>query len=77
MPTFGGTAYWVKGPDNLDANLLQEEARKQGILIEAGDIFFHQPDLHKHYFRLGYSSISEDKIDSGLKKLCEIIHKIA
>lgn len=76
IPTFGGTAYWVKGPQGLDANLLQEEARAQGILIESGDIFFHQPDQHKHYFRLGYSSISEDKIDSGLKKLSDIIHQM-
>jgi len=75
IPTFGGTAYWIKGADNLDANQLVIEARKQGILIEAGDIFFMQADRHKNYFRLGYSAISETKIDEGLKKLSKIIHQ--
>ena len=76
IPTFGGTAYWVKGPQNLDSNQLKIEARKQGILIEPGDIFFNQPDRHKNYFRLGFSSISENKIDEGLKLLSDLIHKM-
>jgi len=74
IPTFGGTAYWVQGPDALDSTLLQKEAKQHGILIESGDIFFMQPDQHKNYFRLGYSSISESKIDEGLMKLSELIH---
>jgi len=74
IPTFGGTAYWVEGPESLDAVQLQIDAQQQGILIESGDIFFMQPDKHKNYFRLGYSSIAETKIDEGLKKLAALIH---
>ncbi len=76
IPAFGGTAFWVKGPENLDSIQLQLEAQKQGILIESGDIFFMQPEQHKNYFRLGFSSISENKIDEGLEKLCKIIHSM-
>lgn len=76
IPTFGGTAYWVEGPKPLDTNELQIEARKLGIFIEAGDIFFNKPEGNKNFFRLGYSAISEDKIDAGIKQLCELIHKM-
>lgn len=76
IPTFGGTAFWVKGPPGLDANRLQQEAMQQGILIESGDVFFLAADSHKNYFRLGYSSISEDKIDEGIKKLADLIHRM-
>ncbi len=75
-PTFGGTAFWVEGPPNLDTKELESLARKHGILVEPGDIFFTASEKHKNYFRLGYSSISEDKIDPGLKRLCELIHTI-
>jgi len=74
IPTFGGTAYWVKGPEKLDSTTLQSEAQKQGILIESGDIFFMQPDQHKNYFRLGFSSIPDSKIDQGIEKLSALIH---
>jgi len=73
IPTFGGTAYWVEAGQTLDANILQLKAREHGILIEPGDIFFMHPEKHKHYFRLGFSSISEEKIDEGLQQLCKLI----
>jgi len=76
IPTFGGTAYWVEGPEKLDSTTLQSEAQKQGILIESGDIFFMQPDQHKNYFRLGFSSISDTKIDQGIEKLSALIHSL-
>ncbi len=76
IPTFGGTAYWVKGPQSLDSSILKLEAKKQGILLEPGDIFFAHSDQHKNYFRLGYSSISDKRIDEGIKKLAELVYKV-
>ncbi|MFT5607182.1 MAG: GntR family transcriptional regulator/MocR family aminotransferase [Parvicella sp.] len=72
-PTFGGSSYWVKGPENIDANELAQKAKEKGILIEPGDIFFHGENRPKNYFRLGFSSISEEKIDAGLPILAELI----
>lgn len=73
MPSFGGTAFWVEGAKQLDTKDLELLARKQGILIEPGDIFFINSEHHKNFFRLGYSSISEDKIDAGLKRLSQLM----
>lgn len=72
-PIFGGSSYWVRGPAALDANLLAQQAKQQGVLIEPGAIFFHgkQP---KNYFRLGFSSIPAEKIAAGLGILAALIH---
>ena len=37
---FGGTSFWVRGPEWLDSRLLAEHAAVEGVLIEAGDVFY-------------------------------------
>ncbi|MGH1538963.1 MAG: PLP-dependent aminotransferase family protein [Arenicella sp.] len=74
--SFGGSSYWVNGPRRLDARELKVRAAEAGILIEPGDIHFLSDNPPLNFFRLGFSSISNDKIDSGIKKLSEIIHEI-
>jgi GntR family transcriptional regulator/MocR family aminotransferase len=76
-PSFGGSCYWVKGPDNLDARRLQKEAAEHGILIEPGDIHFIGEHPPLNYFRLGYSSINADRIRPGIKLLAELIQRIS
>ena len=76
IPSFGGTSYWVKGPDQLDTRELKNNARKASILIESGDICFMQPKPPQNFFRLGYSSIAVNKIEPGIKKLADLIHKM-
>lgn len=76
IPSFGGSAYWVEGPPRLDARELQQLAAAQGILIEPGDIYFMNKPAPMNYFRLGYSSISTDKITEGIRKLAVLIHQI-
>ena len=75
-PTFGGTAYWVRGPQGLDARALKVRAEKQGILIEPGDIFFSQQDPPLNYFRLGFSSIPVERIEQGIEQLAELAHSM-
>ncbi|HED12893.1 MAG TPA: PLP-dependent aminotransferase family protein [Gammaproteobacteria bacterium] len=77
IPTFGGTAYWVKGPQELDARELQQQASAQGILIEPGDIYFMKEPAPTNFFRLGYSSIATEKITEGIRRLAELIHQSA
>ncbi|OMH36570.1 PLP-dependent aminotransferase family protein [Motiliproteus sp. MSK22-1] len=72
-PTFGGSCYWVRGPEELDARLLRKEAAERGILIEPGDIHFLGDEPPLNYFRLGYSSIAADRIEPGIKALAELI----
>lgn len=69
----GGTAFWLKGPDNLDANRLQQAAREQGVLIETGDVYFAESVPPKNYFRLGYSSIPTERIEPGIKILAGLV----
>ena len=77
MPAFGGTSYWVKGPDSLDTGVLAERAAAQGILIEPGDVFFLGENPPKNYFRLGFSSIPVDHIEPGIQTLADIVHNLA
>ena len=72
-PTFGGSAFWVEGPKELDADNLAETAAKSGILFEPGEVFFHGENKPKNFFRLGFSSIATNKIEKGFEKLIELI----
>ena len=76
IPSFGGTSYWVEGPVNLDTRQLKEAARDAGILIESGDICFMQERPPQNFIRLGYSSISANRIEPGVKALAQLIHKM-
>lgn len=75
-PSFGGSSYWVRGPELLNASILKDLAREAGILIEPGNVHFLGNSRPNRYFRLGFSSIPTNKIDSGIKKLSEIIQSM-
>ncbi len=75
VPSFGGTSFWVKGPEGLDAELLAEAGKAHGLLIEPGRIFFGTPNPPRNYFRLGFSSIEEDKIEPGIELLSRLIEE--
>ena len=75
-PVFGGTSFWVRGQEGLDARELQVLAAKDGILIEPGDIHFLSPDPPKHFFRLGFASIKTDRIEAGIRRLGKIMHNL-
>ncbi|ANG64486.1 2-aminoadipate aminotransferase [Marinobacterium aestuarii] len=72
-PSFGGSCYWVEGPEGLDARLLRKEAADRGILIESGDLHFAGENPPLNFFRLGYSSIGAERIRPGIKALAELI----
>ncbi len=74
MPTFGGTAYWVRGPEGLDAQKLNNIAAAKGVLMEPGDIFFLGEQPPRNFFRLGFSSVPVDRIEPGIKLLADLIH---
>ncbi|MFQ5773160.1 MAG: PLP-dependent aminotransferase family protein [Kiloniellaceae bacterium] len=76
-PSFGGTSYWVRGPEELDAEHLARAALQDGIVIEPGSIFFSAANPPRNYFRLGFSSIPAEKIAPGIKRLAEIVHRMA
>lgn len=75
IPTYGGTCYWVRGPDDLDAEALAREALKEGVVVEPGRILFVADDGPRNYFRLGFSSIPAEKIEPGIRLLAEVIRR--
>ncbi len=71
IPSFGGSSFWVQGPEGLNADDFSKEALKKGILIEPGAVYFAKRPVPQNYFRLGISSIEVDKISPGIKLLAE------
>lgn len=72
----GGSALWLKGPDNLDSRLLAKELMKEGVLIEPGDVFFYPKQEKCPYFRLGFSSLPEERIAEGIKKVVKKVKEL-
>lgn len=65
---FGGTSFWIEGPEGLDADLLMNELRQDGVLIESGSPFFPDDDGPCRFFRMGYSSIPRTRIVEGVAR---------
>ena len=64
----GGTSFWVEGPEGLDADLLMNELRQDGVLIESGSPFFPAAEGPCRFFRMGYSSIPRANIVEGVSR---------
>jgi GntR family transcriptional regulator/MocR family aminotransferase len=75
-PIQGGTAYWITGPEQLDGEYLREKSAELGILIEPVKRYFARSDNPANCFRLGITSIPNDKIREGVRKLAELIHQL-
>ena len=70
MPSQGGSAAWVKGPDGLNGQVLAEQCATHSVLIEPGDIFFKKSSARSHsHFRLGYAAIQGNLIEAGVQEL--------
>ncbi len=69
----GGSALWVEMPEGTNTRALAERALAEGIVIEPGDVFFHNSRPPARYMRLGYSSIAADRIDAGVRRLASLV----
>ncbi len=72
-PGFGGTSFWVRGPNDLNTEHLAKRALDAGIVIEPGGVYFSENPRPKNYFRLGFSSISAERIEPGIRKLSDLV----
>src|SRR5690625_1083325 len=65
---FGGTNLWIGGPEGLDSLAFAAALREDGVLIEPGAPFFFSKDQSAiRFFRIAYSSISNTRIDEGIR----------
>lgn len=67
----GGSSLWVQGPQGLDSRALAKAAQRQGVLIEPGDVFFHEPTPY-NFFRMGFSAINTERIEPGVEALSQV-----
>ncbi len=72
---FGGSSFWMKAPEHVDARVLATRLQEKGVLIEAGDHFFEGDDRPLNYYRLAYSSIKTKMIEAGVHLIGEAVRK--
>ena len=64
----GSSSVWIDGGDApADPAAIVAAAQAKGVLVERGDVFFAGEP--RHCFRLGFSSIAPNRIESGIKAL--------
>lgn len=72
-PVNGGTTYWVRGPEELDATELAHQAEARGILIEPVSHYYASAGSPPNAFRLGITAIPLERIRDGVAALAETI----
>jgi len=72
-PAFGGSSYWVRLPTHVRAEELEQRAAAESVFINAGDTYFAKPEGNRHFCRLGFSSIPDEKIEPGVERLARAI----
>ncbi len=66
---FGGSSFWLEGPEGFSANRLASKALEAGVVVEPGKTLFHDDPSGDRFFRMGFSSIPQSKIVAGVKRL--------
>ncbi|MCG7520704.1 PLP-dependent aminotransferase family protein [Ruegeria sp. Ofav3-42] len=69
----GGSSLWMSAPEHVDTTKLSKALQSQGVHIEPGAPFFARRDRPRNYYRLGYSSIAQDRIAPGVKLIADAI----
>jgi GntR family transcriptional regulator/MocR family aminotransferase len=76
-PEVGGTTYWVRTPREFDVGNLTREAEKHGILIEPVEHYYAGAESADNCFRMGVTSLAEEKIRPGVERLVKLIRALA
>ncbi len=75
-PAQGGTALWVRGPEDLDVRYVAREAAKRGLLIEPVDHYYATRNAPRNCFRMGITSIPHERIRDGVLQLRDLFHDL-
>jgi GntR family transcriptional regulator/MocR family aminotransferase len=76
MPNRGGSVFWVLCPDNIEVETLARRAARRGILIEPDTHYYSSSQSSRNCFRMGVTSIPEDRIREGMKQLMELMWEL-
>lgn len=72
----GGLSLWVTGPAGFDASEMARRARELGVVVIPGERYYLRPDPPRNSFRLGFNSISPDRIDPGIRLLSRAAREV-
>ncbi|MEP3299955.1 MAG: PLP-dependent aminotransferase family protein [Pseudoruegeria sp.] len=72
--SFGGSSIWMQAPDHVDTLHLARTLREESVLIEPAQSFFIQDNPPANFYRLGYSSISAERIPEGISLLAKAMN---
>lgn len=72
-PTVGGSTFWIKLPEGVNAKILSSKLANIGVILRSGDASFAEQNPPQNYIHLGYSAIDTNKINKGMDI---IIHQI-
>jgi 2-aminoadipate transaminase len=70
----GGMFLWVTLPESMSAMALFEAAAKRNVVFVPGDPF-HVDGSGKNTLRLNFSNTDEAKIETGMKRLAEVVRE--
>ncbi len=72
----GGSSFWMRAPEGVDAEVLAGNLIAEGVLIENGTPFFPGENPPRNYYRLAYSSIPAARIPEGIALIAKAIGAI-
>lgn len=70
---YGGSSVWMRAPEHVDCNILAAQLADKSVLIEPGAAFFSGQNKPRIFYRLGYSSIAEARIDPGIALIAQTL----
>ncbi|WP_412553155.1 PLP-dependent aminotransferase family protein [Shimia sp. MIT1388] len=70
---FGGSSFWMQANPDVDTEILAEDLKSEGVLIEPGHSFFTGETPPKNFYRLGYSSIPSERIPEGVARIARAL----
>ena len=70
---YGGSSLWMRAPDHINTTVAAEALKEQSVIIEPGAPFFAEANRRQNFYRLGYSSIANSKIEPGLEILADAL----
>ena len=74
---FGGSSFWMRAPENVATLDLKRALKEKDVLIETGHPYFAAGAGIKNYYRLAYSSISQELIPEGVRRISQEIETLA
>ena len=74
---YGGSSFWMRAPENVDDVQLKRALKEKDVLIETGHPYFAAGAGIKNYYRLAYSSISEDLIPEGVNRIAKEVDRLS